>query len=125
MRWQSRHLVLLLALPFLVYFAFVTGQKALSTYHLYQETERLRQDIQQLEAKNKALEAQKGYLQSDTYVEQVAREELNLIKKGEMAIIVLSPPSPASPNPAQKPPEKDVRPNWQRWWDYLFGPRRE
>ena len=118
----SRILVFLVV-PLLLYFGLGTGSWALREYQQRQEETRLKQEIATERAKYDALKAQKDYLQSDEYVEKAAREELNLIKTGERAVVVLAPPSqPGALNEAgQKPRKAEARPNWQRWWDLFFG----
>lgn len=127
MNWLSglptSRILLFLTIPLLLYFGFSTGSWALREYQQRQEEARLKQEIEVERARYDALQRQKDYLQSDEYIEKVAREELNLIKSGERAVIVLAP-TPTARLTDEAPPKvkkPDLRPNWQRWWDFFFG----
>ncbi|MFH1486013.1 MAG: septum formation initiator family protein [Chloroflexota bacterium] len=118
----TSRILLFLTVPLLLYFGFSMGSWALREYQQRQEEARLRQEIETEKARYDALQAQRKYFQSDEYVEKVAREELNLIKSGEAAVVVLAP-TPAA-QPGEEVPlksKKTERPNWQRWWDVFFG----
>ena len=120
---STNRILLLLAVPIVIYFAFTTAGKVLQNYHLRQEGNQILQEIKEIEARNLALQAYRDYVQSDEYIEKVAREELNLMKRGETAVIVLSPPS--STANTEEPPssigKKEEPPLWKRWWDFLAG----
>ncbi len=119
---STKRIVLLLAVPVVAYFAFSAGGKVLQTYRLKEDETRILAEIKQLEARHLALQAYRDYVESEEYIEKVAREELNLMKKGETAVIVLSPPSPnvyteelpSTIGQEQQPPL------WKRWWDFLI-----
>jgi hypothetical protein len=53
----------------------------------------------------------KDYLNSDEYVESVAREELGLVKRGEEGIVVISRRRHPPRTPARDRP---------LWWDVLI-----
>ena len=120
---STNRILLLLAVPIVIYFAFTAAGKVLQNYHLKQEGNQILQEIEDLEARNLALQAYRDYVQSDEYIEKVAREELNLMKRGETAVIVLSPPSPdgSTEELPSSVGEKEEPPPWKRWWDTLFG----
>ncbi|MBI4300112.1 MAG: septum formation initiator family protein [Chloroflexi bacterium] len=120
---KGGRLLLLLALPVLIYFGFATIAKAIETYELKQEQGRIQRDIGQLESRNADLQKTADYLKSDDYIEKVAREQLNLIKPGEKAVVVIAPPGQQPPSAVPENAAKvDTRPNWRRWWDLFFGP---
>lgn len=52
---------------------------------------RIRREIAAMEARNEELEKQIEYLQSDEYIEKVAREKLGLVKPGETVYIMAEP----------------------------------
>ena len=123
---RIEQIVVLLAVPVLVYLSVASVTKAFQTYQLQAEERRLRQEIARLEVQNRELQKQIDYLKSDAYVEKIAREQLNLIKPGETAVVVLSPtpvPTPIAAPAAKPPPTRLARTNWELWWDYFFGPR--
>lgn len=82
-------LVIALALPLMVYFALSAMGGAVRVYQYQREMDVLRADVARLEERRKELEAQQLYLQSDPYIEKVAREELRLIKPGDQALVLL------------------------------------
>ena len=112
---------LLVTVVILLYLALVTAGQMLRTYQLRQEEARLKDEVALLEAKNQSLLAQKDYYASDAYVEKSARENLNLIKPGETAVIILPPPGPTPGVSAPSASQNPDRLSWQRWWDLFFG----
>jgi cell division protein DivIC len=97
------HMMLLLAIPVLVYLAFSAGRKVIEMVVLRQQAAELRQEIEQLKARNAALREQIAYLQSDAYVEKVAREDLGLVKPGDTPVAVVMPSPSATPTPTPTP----------------------
>jgi len=76
-----------------------------------------------LQDEKRKLEEESRYVQSDFYLEKVAREELHLAKQGETVVII---PSERDLIPTESPStsEKDNlqdRPNWKKWFDVLSG----
>lgn len=82
------HIVVLLTLPVIVFLAFSAGRKALETYALKQEAAAIQTEIDGLRVRNAELRKQIEYLRSDAYVERVAREELDLVKPGDVSFVV-------------------------------------
>ncbi len=72
-----------------IYFVFAFAQRTAQIYGLQQEETRLAREVRDLHARNAQLLQDRDGLQRDTDIEKVAREELNLIKPGETAVIVL------------------------------------
>lgn len=114
----------ILAIPLLIYLTFSTARKAMEVYQLNQQASRIRQDVALLKDRNAELRRQVEYLQSPEYVERVAREQLGLVMPGDIPLVLVSPsvnevpPEPAPSVP--KAPPKSL-PNWERWWQFLFG----
>lgn len=104
----------------------VIGGKAAQGYEMRQEARALEQRIEQLKKENRRLTQDLDYLRSDQYIEKVAREELGLVRPGDVAVAALGIEDPRSPSllptPTRSPTpgavEQDI-PNWQRWL-YLF-----
>ena len=77
------------------------------------------------------------YYQSDRYVEQRAREDLNLRRPDESVLIPISmaAPTPAIPSGDGRPPQADSQqvdvppstvdenPSWERWLELFSQPR--
>ena len=92
---------------------FTTGQNVLRNYHLRQEEQQLRTELLELDRDNEQLQGIRDYLESDEYIEDVARRTLGLVKPGETLVVVSgeAPASSAAPTPAPDAP----------WWKSLFG----
>jgi cell division protein FtsB len=115
-------LAAVLAVPLLLYVLVATGQKALDNYRLNQEADALRAQVVALRADNLALQAQIEDARTDTAIETIAREKLNLIKPGDRPVVLLSGPgAPAAATAAAAPPPAPPPPPWQQWVAYFFG----
>lgn len=76
------------------------------------ELEILDKKLTTLRIKNQALEEEIARLKTDTYIEQLARQELGLVKPGETAYIVIqSSEKKVSNKPEPKP----------SWWQKLVS----
>ena len=82
-------LIVLLSLPLQVYFGTSAIGGALRVYQYQRELETLRVDLAGLEQRRQELVDQQLYLQSDQYIEKVAREELGLVKPGDQAVVIV------------------------------------
>jgi cell division protein FtsB len=117
-------LVLLATAVVVVYLIFTVASNAIQSFQLGQDEDRLRDDVQGLQERYNRLSALRDYLNSDEYIEWVARRELGLAGPGETGIIVLSEPTPASSqggveeeqgSPAGQGQQQD------RWWEDIIG----
>lgn len=84
-----RTMLVLAIITLTIYFLFAFAQRTAQIYGLQQEETRLTREIKDLHVRNTQLLQDRDGLQRDTDIEKVAREELNLIKPGETAVIVL------------------------------------
>lgn len=112
----TRAVVLLAALA-VGYFIFAAIGDALLSQRLNQDEQRLQQEIAELQQQQTKLEAIRDYLQTDEYVEGIARRLLGLVRPGETLVIVSSSAAP-TPSPEEQPDEGDDLP----WWERLYGP---
>ena len=109
-------LIILLVLFFLVLFAY--GRSYYREYKIRQEINSLRLEVKNLENKKiESLEILK-YVTSDKFVEEKAREELNMKKPGENVLVI---------NNLQEHNDKDVEHvdkevlnNPIKWWYYFI-----
>lgn len=81
-RW-FRLLILLTA----AYFIFLAVGQQFELYTIHRETFSLQDRISELEHSNKSLAEEKNRLASPAYVEKIAREQLGLVKPGEVPYI--------------------------------------
>lgn len=96
--------VLLLAL-----FAYSAFQTAAQSYRLREFQRSLESDVLELRVQRAELEGLREYLGSDEYIEAVARSRFGLVRPGETAVLVDSPPGAGlEPQPGR------------RWWETLF-----
>jgi cell division protein FtsB len=108
----------------LVLVVIVFALTAMSVYPLRQYVAQ-RQRIEQLQARHDALaaevrrlEADRERLQDPRYVEQLAREELHVVRPGEEAWVLTGPPPADRPPPPAQPAER----SWlRRILDGLLG----
>lgn len=95
-----------------VYFLAVFVGNFVRHRQLNTEEARLEAQIAQMQAKYETLQALEDYVQSDEYIEEVARQQLGLVREGETAFVAI----PTQPSPTPAPGEADP----DLWWDVLI-----
>ncbi|HMB65414.1 MAG TPA: septum formation initiator family protein, partial [Patescibacteria group bacterium] len=78
----------LVAIVALVWLSFPLREKLQGKKEIDKEIQNLKQEISELENKNQDLEELTKYLQSDQFVEEQARMNLGLKKKGEEVVVI-------------------------------------
>ena len=111
-RVSTTKVIILVAALIAVYFAVSGALNAVRSHQLGQEEARLQADIDDLDSRYERLTALKGYLNTDEYIESVAREQLGLVRKGETGFVAISVQPTPSPAPGEEPPTL--------WWDVLI-----
>lgn len=88
----------------------------------------IRQQIKTLQIKVDELESKKlesinllGYVKSEAYVEDVARQQLGLKKPGERVIIV---DAATTTGPRVNAENRPATPSWKKWWWYFADKSR-
>jgi len=106
----------------------VIGGKAVQGHEMRQQAQALEQRIEQLKQQHGQLSKELEYYRSDEYIEKVAREELGLVKPGEVAVAVAVPEDRRSPSLVPTPtpaptavPTGSPIPIWQRWLSIFVG----
>ena len=99
------------------------GRKAAANYRVQREEIRLEQEIAAERAKYETLLVRREYVQTDEYVEHVAREELKWVRPGE--IVVVPVPLSRKPLPTPETTPALTRPlqaesHWPEWWALFF-----
>jgi len=74
--------------------------------------------VQELEKENQQLVEKKKYYQSPEFIEEQARNKLNMAKPGET--IVILPSNLEEILGKSKKESLSELPNWQRWWKLFF-----
>jgi cell division protein FtsB len=87
-------LVLLATAVVVVYLIFTAVSSAIQSFQLGEDEDRLHDEVQGLEQRYHRLSDIRDYLNSDEYIEWVARRELGLVGPGETGIIVVSEAAP-------------------------------
>ncbi len=94
------------------------GTSTLEVYRLEREAAELDRTKHQLQEQNALLHEEIKLLYTSPYIERIAREQLGLVKSGEIALLIVRPPSPPPPIPS-RPPEQM---SWvARLWRTLTG----
>jgi cell division protein FtsB len=106
-----------------MYFVLAFGEQAWRGRELEEDVTQRQNEIAQLQAKRDHLQEQVDAFRTDqynTYVEQVARRDLNLAYPGETVLLVRWDPALEEPAVEQVEPERsDPNPNWRKWLDFL------
>jgi cell division protein FtsB len=95
------------------YFLVTGATTALQSRQLSEREDRLQAEISGLQQRYDRLEALRQYLDSNEYIEAVAREELGLVRSGETSIVVI----PAATSPTPEPGGED---DGDLWWEALI-----
>ena len=111
LRFSGTRLILLAAAGMVVYFLASGATNLVRSLQLTQEESNLEAEIDDLEARYERLVALEAYLESDEYIEAIAREQLGLVKPGETAFIAIS----TQPSPV---PEEGSATDL--WWEILI-----
>lgn len=74
--------------------------------------------VLKLEKEKEELSQKYQYYQSPEFIEEEARNKLNMAKPGET--IVILPPNLEEILGRQKPEQKTDLPNWEKWWKLFF-----
>lgn len=111
-------ILLLLVLTVALYFAAAFAGELIDSHRIGQQVASLSADIDRLRADNIRLKGEVNDASSDAFVERQAREELGLVRPGDVPVVIANAPAPAPPPPAPAPTPKA---HWQRWRDLLLA----
>lgn len=105
-----------------VYLIFTAVSSAIQSFQLGEDEDRLRDEVQGLEQRYHRLSDIRDYLNSDEYIEWVARRELGLVGPGETGIIVVSEPT-SVPNGGEGEEEGSQAEQGQQHltWEEIIG----
>lgn len=109
-------ILLLLVLTVALYFAAAFSGELIASQRIGREAAGLTADIAKLRADNSRLKAAVAEASSDAYVERQAREQLGLVRAGDVPVVIANAPTPAPPAPTPAPPPEM---HWQKWRDLL------
>jgi len=99
-RADRSKLPLVIVAVLLVYISFSLVTRFDQLYAMQRDLDTMQEEITEMRDKNQGLQKQLERLQSDAYIEQVAREKLGLVKPGETRIVPVQPDGANKQNPA-------------------------
>lgn len=104
LRRKAVHLFLVAIAASLVVFTIAGDRGAVTLYRKWQERRALTDQIQALERDNARKRQENDRLESDPRaVEKIAREELDMLRPGEIMFVLPPSPSPAAAAPVAAP----------------------
>jgi cell division protein FtsB len=117
MRWRK-----LAAIPLLLLGLFLVFHLSRSLWDIYHRTDRvgeLKNEIQKLREEKSRLEEEKAFRQTAEFIEQEARNKLQMTKEGEHVVVVPQKDTESNAKGREKtttiPTQK---PNWQKWVEF-------
>ncbi|WP_313885440.1 septum formation initiator family protein [Desulfallas sp. Bu1-1] len=90
-RFSRSKLPVIIFTLLLLYVSFSLGSRFDQLYAMQRDLQAIEAEIKEIKEKNTGLQRQLENLQSDAYIEQVAREKLGLVKPGESRIVPVPP----------------------------------
>lgn len=125
--------ILALEIAILLFFAYSVGKEMYKKHSIEQEVSRLEAEIGKLENNKSELSTLLSYVKTDAFVEQEAREKLNLAGEGESLVLMPEADNGIATSTQQKEESqvaqaeiiKNEAPaartnNLERWWQYFF-----
>lgn len=97
-----------------VFLGLSIARNAVRNYQLHEDERALHAEVRQLDADHEQLSAVRDYLESDEYIEDVARRVLGLVRPGETLVIVAGAQDTAIAAP------EPTRAASAAWWRDLF-----
>ncbi len=117
--------VAIIALSISIFLIVDFGRRAAANYRVQREAERLNQEVDLARQQQADLLAQRSYVASDLYVEEVARRELKWASPGETVLAIRPTPEAVTPaastDPAAASAGPIVQTPAQAWWHLFFG----
>ncbi|HLD25173.1 MAG TPA: septum formation initiator family protein [Patescibacteria group bacterium] len=77
-------------------------------------------ELAKLREENEALEHTLQDMQSESYVERIARDKLGMVKEGETIVILPDAVGERSFDKTQDGQMNNNLPNWKKWWKLFF-----
>lgn len=113
---------------FILIVAIIAGMVVFEYARAYYQDYLVRQEIAYLEDQTKKLEAKKmelldvlKYVKSDSFAEEKARTELNMVKPGEQVLVVSQLASENGRQEKNTVVKWDNIPNYKKWLKYFFN----
>ena len=129
---RGTRMVLIVFISLCLVFVASYTSRLLTKSSIESEIEQYQEKIDADKRKKLVLQAELDYVVTDDYVDEVARNELDLVKEGDTVVVVLdSTPTAPTPQPAvaldaepqEVPPSSRQAPIWQQWFSVLAADR--
>lgn len=123
-RLSFQQLIAVAATAISVVFLLAFGGQIIEIYRLRNALATADERVEALRKEQERLIATRTYVESDEYIERVARAELNKIRPGDERAIIIEQPAPAPtplPTPVPAPPILPPSDYVAEWWELLFG----
>lgn len=102
-----------------IFVLIALGKESYRYFKITREIKDLEKKIEDLGKSYEELSRIKEFYQSEEFLEQEARQKLNLVKEGEKVIIVAS--GQENLESGSQPQSQPKIPNPKLWWKYFFG----
>lgn len=100
------------------------ARRTAATYQVRNEEARLEAELVAAKEHHQDLQKRLEYVQSDAYVEEIARTQFKWARPGEVVVVVMATPVPAPTPPAPGQPTSDeeviAQSSWEAWWMVFF-----
>ncbi len=113
---------------FVIIIAIVAGMVMFQYGRVYYQDYQVKQEIARLEEQTKKMEARKvellevlKYVKSDSFVEEKARTELNLVKPGEEVVVVPNAARSINRQETETVVTSQQVPNYKKWFKYFIN----
>ncbi|KKP90700.1 MAG: Septum formation initiator [Parcubacteria group bacterium GW2011_GWA2_36_10] len=116
-RFYNSNVFIILLSVFLVFSLFKVGKELIKRHAINQEIGDLNEQLVSVQQEKDKLKDLVSYLETDKYVEEQARLQLNLSKPGEKRIDLTT--DQENQVVEFKNGEEDLS-NWQKWFNYFF-----
>ncbi len=117
----SLRLITIFGLVFVIFIAMGLVREIVNRYQINQEIERVKMEIDTLERNNQELAGLVDYLNTDSFKEIQARQNLGVQKEGETAISIESMPDNANEQVVFVGEDDKGSSNIEKWWGYFFS----
>lgn len=117
--------MIILELGIIIFFGFHVAKQIIEKRAIEDEVSRLEAEISKLENKSDDLSALIEYAKTDTFIEQEAREKLNLVKDGESLVFIPNVDADLDSDPkvlseSSSSNENSLFSNINLWQKYFF-----
>ncbi len=118
LRFYSSNIFIIFLSLFLIFSLFKVGKELIKRHAINREISDLNEQLVAVSQEKDKLKDLISYLETDKYVEEQARLQLNLSKPGEKRIDLTSNQNNQVAEIASS--EEDLA-NWRKWFNYFFA----